>query len=129
MKAAIEDGKKGAWIRGVWHPNNYHSETYVPKIIREKWFVMTSDNQFDLYDSESEAYNMFLKSIDEERDLCHDDSEWRLEVEDVCWGKVFQDVILREVPNPYNEGIDLTDEDYDTNEYYEAFANERRILK
>jgi hypothetical protein len=126
MKSSIENGKKGVWIRGVWRQNNYNSETYVPKIIKEKWFVLSSDGQFDIYDSEPSAYDAFLKRIAEERDLCHEDGEWCFEVEDVCWGKIFQDVVLRKVPSPYNEGIDSDDEDYDTEEYYEAFANERR---
>jgi hypothetical protein len=131
MKASTENGKEGAWIRGVWHPNNYASETYVPKTIHEKWFVSGSDGQFSLYNSESEAYDNFLKRIAEEREYCHElyVGEWNIEVEDICWGKVSQDVILRKVPSPYNEDIDPDDEDYDTEDYYEAFVNERRIVK
>lgn len=128
MKPSTEDGKKGAWICGVWHPNNYHSETYVAKNIHELWFAYSSDGQFDIYKTEAEANDRFLKLIAEVREICQDEGEWISEVEDICWGKLNQDVILRKVPSPYNDGIDLDDEDYDTKDYYEAFANERRKL-
>jgi hypothetical protein len=126
MKVAIENGKKGAWIRGVWHPNIYHSETHVPKTIHELWFTYSSDGQFDIYKTEELAHERFLKLIAEERELCHEDGEWNSEVEDICWGRLNQDVILLKVPSPFNDGVDPEDEDYDTEDYYEAFANERR---
>lgn len=126
MKPSTENGKKGAWIRGVWHPNNYHSETHIPKVIKEQWFVMNSERDVGFYNTEQEAHDRFLKCIDEEREYCQEDVEWNIEVEYITWGKVFQDVVLRKVPSPYNEGIDPSDEDYDTQEYYDAFANERR---
>ncbi len=128
MKPSIENGKKGVWIRGVWHPNNYHSETYIPKIIHEKWFVYSSDGQFDIYDSEDLAHDRFLQLIAEERSDCDEEGEWNPEVENICWGKLHQDVVLRKVPSPYNEYVDPYDEDYDTQDYYEAFANERRPM-
>ena len=128
MKPSTENGKRGAWIRGVWHPTDYSCETYIPKDIKEKWFVSTPTDGFTLYDSESQAHEAFLKAISVERDYCYEDGEWNFEVEDICWGKVYQDVVLRKVPSPYNEDIDPDDPDYDTEECYDAFANERRLI-
>jgi hypothetical protein len=127
MKPSIENGKEGVWIRGVWHPNNYNSEIYVPKVIKEKWFVSGADDQFTLHDTEQAAIDDFLIRIAAERDLACDEGEWNMDVEDICWGKLSQDVVLRKVPSPYNDGIDRDDEDYDTKDYYEAFVRERRI--
>ena len=126
MRPSIENGKKGVWIRGVWHQNNYNSETYVPKVIKEKWFVSGADDQFTLHDTEQDAIDDFLRRIAYERELCQDEGEWDMDVENICWGKLSQDVVLRKVPSPYNDGIDPDNEDYDTEEYYDAFANERR---
>jgi hypothetical protein len=127
MKPFIENGKEGAWIRGVWHPNNYNSEIYVSKMIKEVWFVNDADNQFTLHYTEQDAIDDFLRRIEYEREMCQDEGEWNTDVEYICWGKLSQDVVLRKVPSPYNDGIDRDDEDYDTADYYEAFARERRI--
>jgi hypothetical protein len=97
-----------------------YTKTLTDKNIKEKWFVYDRENNFQIFDSEKEAYDEFLKQIQLYRDESYDDG-WSEEVEDITWGKVYQTVKLIECESP--EGFVDDGEGLD---FAEAFAIEHR---
>jgi hypothetical protein len=106
-------------------PLQERTQTVVPDVIQEKWFVNDWNESFQVFDSEEEAHAEFLKIIDQYREEAAGD-EWNDDVERVTWGKVFQTAQLMPVDNPNNEDLLPDDPDWDGTEYADAFAIEHR---
>jgi hypothetical protein len=101
------------------------TQTFVPVVIEEKWFVNDWEDGFQVFDNEGEAHAAFLKIIDQYREEAAGE-EWNDDVERIAWGRVFQTVHLTPIANPNNRDLLPDDPDWDSNEYADAFAIEHR---
>jgi hypothetical protein len=120
MKQVTIDQMPGHFEKGRWIIDYGKTLTIIGDEIKEKWFVFDPDNGNQLFDTEKEALEAYLKVIDAFRDEACDG--WSDEVEDVVWGKVCQTTELREIPPPWNADPD----DWEGEAFADAFAIEHR---
>jgi hypothetical protein len=100
------------------------TQTITPDKITEMWFVYDRENyEFKRFFTEREAEEEYQSIIENYRNDA-DGDEWRDDVEDVVWGKIYQTTELIPVENPR---VDIEDYDYECDDNFaEAFAIEHR---
>jgi hypothetical protein len=96
------------------------TKTLPQKELLERWFVYDRENNLQIFTTEIAAQEEYQKQVDLYRENAQGD-EWDDDVEEVCWGKVFQTTSLIPVDSPDPTG----DPEIDDN-IAEAFAIEHR---
>jgi hypothetical protein len=65
--------------------------------MREKWFVYSVDENFELFDTEEAARERFEQYYNEYCDDARGETEWNVDVEQLAWGKIYASVELVEL--------------------------------